>query len=136
MQAAGRPSDPELEEGEVPVRGPYGKLVPASVEGAKIRRESKKAKKIQKKQRAIERSKATQQELEAEKLRTQGLSHLLLDISADNLELCGHLRHLQNQALPEAQELPLRNFTSTSSVTLDTNTQPAAKRGKLSHPPE
>ena len=47
-------TDPELEAGEIPVCGPFGNLVPASLEHSKVRKEAKKAKKKFKKQCPID----------------------------------------------------------------------------------
>ena len=46
---------PELEAGEIHVRGPFGNPVPASLEHSKVRKEAKKTKKKFKKQRSIDR---------------------------------------------------------------------------------
>jgi len=89
-------TDPELEAGEIPVRGPFGNLVPASLEHSKIRKEVKKAKKKFKKQRSIDRSREAQAQLEEERRRSAGLSHFLAESHANNRDLSrqvlGYLR--------------------------------------------
>ena len=86
-------TDPELEAGEIPVRGPFGNPVSASLEHSKVRKEAKKAKKKFKKQRSIDRSREAQAQLEEERLRSAGLSHFLAEAPAhaNNRDLSGRV---------------------------------------------
>ena len=98
-------TDPELEAGEIPVRGPFGNPVPGSLEHCNVRREAKKAKK---KQRSIDRSREAQAQLEAERLRSAGRSHFLAEANANNRDLSrrvlGYLR-LEREAEEQVQRI-------------------------------
>ena len=111
-------TDPELEAGEIPVRGPFGNPVPASLEHSKVRKEAKKAKKKFKKQRSIDRSREAQAQLEEERLRSAGLSHFLAEAHANNHELGGRvLGYLRIEREAEAQVQRIVNSSAEQRLT-------------------
>ena len=97
-------TDPELEAGEIPVRGPFGNSVPTSLEHSKVRKEAKKAKKKIRKQRSIDCSREAQAQLEAERLRSAGLSHFLAEANANNRDLSRRVR-LEREAEEQVQSI-------------------------------
>ena len=117
-------TDPELEAGEIPVCGPFGNLVPASLEHSKVRKEAKKAKKKFKKQCPINCSREAQAQLEAERLRLAGLSNFLAEAHANSSDLsCRVLCYLWLEREAEEQVQLIVNSSAAQRRTDFSNTR-------------